>query len=692
MSHAAEIKELEYVIPILDTLYEQGDDCVHPITGKIVTDPEYDAMRARLAFLSPKSPVLKDVTASQVVSAVRKVTHRPPMTSIHKAIGTLDDRKKELERWKRDVLKELHYTTPIEKWACQAYKLDGTACALYYEKGKLVAAGLRPRDGVAGEDVTENIKFVSGVKVQLPEPITCTIRGEIICKLSDFEAVKKDWQNPKYDLDTEPKNPRNYATGSIRQFKNPAITKERRLSFIGYAIYGDDIKVKDEVKLAKWVNVELGIPYVRTTPFGYTDDSLKREWTLKDFEDNVPELDYQVDGVIISVRNIDDREQMGHHGGAVTNPPKGRLAWKFEEEHADVPLTNDPWAIWNTGRTGAIVPVLQFDGVQLAGTTVTQCTGHNLGYLLRNKIGKGTIVRIIKSGNIIPKIIGVISGHTTPDYPKHCPVCGQETEVVEGDDADMKELMCLNVSCGARAVSTIVHYLSTLGVKGLSDSTIQKLYNAGFVKNPADLYELTEEKLLKADFSDRQAALTIARIHMVDKAEQYDDLPLARLMKQAVSQKKVVPIQTLFAALGIEGAGKTAGRELASAFGSFQAIAQGTEDQFAKVDGIGRKTAGVIADFFKHNMLLVGRLLRHVEPELPKVGKLTGTTFCFTGGFPEGKSYWEKKVEEQGGKIASSVSKKVNFVVVGSDAGSKEKKADELGVKKLSLDDLKKML
>lgn len=658
MSHAAEIKELEYVIPILDTFCEQGDDCIHPITGKIVPDSEYDAMRARLAFLAPQSSVLKDVTASTLTSTTRKVTHKPPMTSIHKAIGTLDDRKKELERFKRDVIKELKYKTPIEKWACQAYKLDGVACALYYEKGKLVAAGLRPKGGVAGEDVTENIKFVNGVKTQLPEPITGTIRGEIICKLSDFEIVLKDWQNPKYDLDKEPSNPRNYATGSIRQFKNPTITRQRRLSFMAYAIYSDDVTEKDEVKVAKWCGQTLGIPYVRTTPFGYIDKDNK-EWSLKAFEDNVPALDYQVDGVVISVRNTDDREQMGHHGDNPINPPKGRLAWKFEEEHADVPLTKNPWAIWNTGRTGGIVPVLQFDGVQLAGTMVTQCTGHNLGYLLRNKIGKGTIIRIIKSGNIIPKVIGVISGHTTPDYPKQCPVCGQQTEVVEGDDPTMKELMCLNVSCGARAVNTVVHYLSTLGVKGLAESTVQTLYNAGYVKDPADLYELTADKLAKVGFSERQTALTIGRINMVDQAEKYDDDDLEKLTKQALKSKKVVPIQTLFAALGIEGAGRTAGRALASEFGSFDAIAAAKADQLVKVDGIGSKTAGVIADFFKHNKNLVARLLEYIEPELPKTGKLTGKTFCLTGGFPDGKTTIERKIEDAGGRTSGSVSKKV---------------------------------
>ena len=690
MSHASEITELEYVIPILDTLYEQGDDCVHPVTGNIVTDPEYDAMRARLAFLNPKSTILKDVTASTVSTLVKKVTHRPPMTSIHKAIGPIDKRKQQLSDWQRDVVKELGYKKSVEDWACQAYKLDGVALALYYEKGKLISAGLRPRDGVTGEDVTESAKFVEGIPTQLKVPITGTIRGEVICKISVFDKIVADWQNAKYDLGSVPKNPRNYAAGSIRQFKNPSITKERQLSFIAYVIISDDVKERDEIKLAKWCNKELGIPYVRTTQFGNTDRDGK-EWNLKAFEDNVPNLDYEVDGVVISVRNIDDREQMGNHGGSVTNPPKGRLAWKFEEEHADVVLNKD--AIWQTGRTGAIIPVLQFDGVQLDGTTVSQCTGHNLGYLQRNKIGKGTTIRIIKSGKIIPKVIGVISGHATPDYPKHCPTCGHATiRSLGSSDPEMIELMCLNVSCEARAVNTITHYLSTLGVKGVAESGVQKMYNAKLVNNIADLYELNSDQLEKIGMGDRNSRLAIARIHMIDQAEKIDDKELDDAIGKAIDTKKLVQLWQFFAALGIEGAGKTAGKALVNHFGDFDAIRKASVKDLSEVDGIGEKSAQVIADFFVHNDDLVDRLLKHIKLELPKTGKLSGQTFCLTGGFPSGKSSIEKRIENEGGKTSSSVSKKVSYVVVGSDAGSKERKADDLGIKKITLDELEKML
>jgi DNA ligase (NAD+) len=312
--------------------------------------------------------------------------------------------------------------------------------------------------------------------------------------------------------------------------------------------------------------------------------------------------------------------------------------------------------------------------------------------LQRSKVGVGTIVRIIKSGKIIPKIIGVISKHTTPDYPKHCPACNHATTVVKGGGDDMVELMCLNVSCGARAVNTIAHYLSTLGVKGVAESTIQKLYNAKLAKNPADLYDLTSDQLKKLDFGDRNSRLAIARIHMIDQAEKIDDNDLDAAIDKAVKAKKKVQAWQFFASLGIEGSGKTAGKALINHFGSFDAIRKASVKDLSEVDGIGEKSAEVINLFFEENSGLLDRLLKHVELELPKTGKLSQFTFCFTGGFDQGKSHWEKAVENLGGKVSSSVSKKVNYVVVGTDAGSKEQKADDLGIKKLTLDDLKKML
>ncbi len=677
MTKQKEIEELELVISTLDTLYEQGDDCIHPINGQKVSNSEYDAMRARLANLDPTNKILAQVTASQSPQAVKKVKHDPPMTSIKKAIGSLDDRNKELERWKRDIVSELHYQKTVDQWACQSYKLDGVALALYYQKGKLVAAGLRPRDGMEGEDVTENAKYVEGIHAILPLPITGTIRGEIICKKSVFEKVNAQLAAAGEKTFA---NERNYAAGSIRQFKDPTITKDRQLVFVAYSIISDDVTEKDEIERAKWSNKTLKVPYVQTRSFRYED--------LKKMEDNAKDLDYEVDGVVVSVRDIDDREQMGHHGGDATKSPKGRLAWKFEEESADPVVKAYEW---ETGRTGEIIPVLTFDPVKLAGTMVGRCTGHNLGFVQRNKIAVGSMIRVIKSGKIIPKVVSVISGTGDPNHPKQCPSCQHQTSVEKG--ADGVSLMCNNILCPARAVRTVCHYLKTLGVKGLAESTVQKLYDAQLVANPADLYDLDVDQLVKLNLGERNSRLAIARIHMIPNPEKMGkgNSDLDDQIKEYVKKKKPVALWQFFAALGIEGAGRSAGRALLNHFGSFDKIMNATAAELEAVPDIGSTTSRTIHDFFR-NTAIVNRLLQQIDLQMPKAGKLSKYTFCLTGTFPDGKTHWQKQVEDLGGKIATSVSKKVDYVVVGADAGSKADKADELQITKLSLDDLKKML
>jgi DNA ligase (NAD+) len=704
---ATEADELEYVIQVLDTLYEQGEDCIHPITAKVVTDPEYDALRARLKSLKPDSAVFKKITASTVSTVAPKIKHKPPMTSIKKAIGTLAERTAELEKWRQNVVDELGYKEPMSKWAVQAYKLDGVALALYYEKGKLVKAGLRPRAGEDGEDVTGNVIYVEGIQEKLPIAFTGSIRGEIICKKSTFEKINKELAAKGEKTYA---NPRNYAAGSIRQFKDPKITKERKLSFVAYVLISDDLKEQDEIERAKWCNKKLGIPYVRTTPFGSKGRDGK-EWSLKELEDNAPKLDYETDGVVLSVRNVEDREQMGTHGNSPTGEPKGRLAWKFEEEHADCVVKGIEW---NTGRTDKIVPVLTFDGVQLAGTTVSYCTGHNLGFLKRMRIDEGTVVRVIKSGKIIPKVIAVVGNPAkTVAYPKKCLSCGHLTEVVKGGtDAqgqDMEELVCRNDYCGQKAVANLCHYLSTLGVKGVADATVEKLHGAGLVRMPADFYRLQATQLDALGLGSRNSLLAIARIHMIASPDKLDNprprkgldslkgddkknLAVSDAIEEVARHKIKVPAQKLFAALGIDGAGKSAGRELIGHFGDMNKIRKASVQELADVEGVGDKTAEVIHEFFLENAAALDDLLKYVEPELPKVGKLTGKTFCFSGGFTEGKSHWETQVEELGGKCAGSVSTKVNYLVAGEGSGSKSQRAKELKVPIIDIDALKKML
>ena len=673
------LDHLEEIIEALDTMYEEGEDCIHPDTGEPVSDPEYDLLRKQLQALRPNSHIFKGVTASKLSSTAKKVKHSPPMTSIHKAIGTLEERKKALADWEATVVKELGYKGTAETWAVCGFKWDGVALALYYENGKLVQAGLRPRDGVSGEDVTENVKFIENIPTQLSVPLTCSIRGEVVCKKSVFNKL-----NPiisKKEGRALFANPRNYATGSIRQFKDPSITKERGLYFCAYIIISDDpmiAKMTDEVVKAKYCAQVLKIPYVQIRPFRYD--------SLEVMEKLAPTLDYEVDGIVISVRNLEDREQMGTHGDSPSGNPKGRLAWKFAEERAQ-PVVKSIES--HTGRTRRIVPVCIFDEVHLAGTKVEHATGHNVGYMLRNEITIGTTILVEKAGKIIPKVVGVVAGKGKWNYPKQCPACGHATELIQNKDA--ADLLCTNLFCSAAAVNTLTHYLSTFGVKGVAESTVQTLYDAGLVAKPPDFYRLLPEQLAKIGLGDRNSVLAVARIHMIDGLDRDTDV-LQKEITKAMRTKKQIPLHQLFACFGIEGAGKTTGRVLASHFRSFNKIADASVPELTSIENIGATTAEAINRFFRDNNAMIGDLLEYVEPLLPKEGKLTNKTFCFTGGFPEGKRFYEDAVSNLGGNVVSSVGKKVDFVVIGVDAGSKATKAAELNIKTLTLDDLKKML
>lgn len=681
-----EADSLERVKEVLDTLYDAGADCVHPDDGHIVSDTEYDLLVKRLRDIRPDSAALKGTSSSVFVITAPKVKHNPPLTSLEKCIGPLAQRAVELEEWRVKCVQELGMTIPTLHSFVKAYKLDGVACALYYEKGKLVAAGLRPRNGIDGENITANVRFVTGVPETLPLPLTCSIRGELYCPKSVFGRKNRELEEAGEKTFA---NPRNYTTGSIRQYKDPTVTKEREIHFRAYSIWGlDKAPYRTEIERAKWCNQVLRVPFVRVMPLAADQHEAVAE--LQEMEDKVPDLDYEVDGVVVSVNLLDDQEQMGQHGNSVTGNPRGKVAWKFAEEVGKATVR----AIFlGVGRTGDLTPVLEFvSPVQLAGTSVYRCTGHNLGFLRANKIGIGTVIEVVKSGKIIPKVHRVLAGQTTWLPPGQCPSCKGKLMVRAGTEPGKEALHCPNDFCGERAVARLMNYLTVFGVKGLGNSIVTKLHENKLVQTPADFYRLTPHQLLGL-VGDRNSYLAVARIHMVESPEKIKDqgkLEVAILTARA--HKKKVPLHQFIQALGVPGLGKGGSQALESHFKSLDGILAASVADLAGVEDMGEKTATGVREYLDGAQNVVRDLLGYVEPVLPKTGKLTGQTFVFTGGFPEGKDHWEKAVQADGAKVSGSVSKKTTFVVVGTDAGSKEQKAKDLGITRLTLDDLKKML
>ena len=691
--------ELERVIAHLDTAYEQGHDCKHPDTKIIVSDGEYDALRRELASLRPKSKLFETATASELVSTTRKIVHDPPLTSIDKASHEdIEVQEEQLFKWINDSIENIggnpsgkmltakgkqYKDEPVSYPAAmfyEAWKLDGVAVALYYVDGKLDRAGLRPRDGINGEAVTEQIQYVSGVPLKLKKKVTCSIRGELICKLSDFEVVQKTLGDAGEKLRA---NPRNHTAGGIRQFKSPEKTKLMRLSFIAYTIEGlANPPYKTEIERAKFCNDNLGVPYIETKPFKFED--------LQKYEDRISKLDFEVDGVIVGVNNLEDHEQLGRRGDTVTGNPKGKIAWKFREEEA-TPTIQD--IEWQTGRTGKIVAVAIFEAVRLAGTNVSRATLHNAGFMERNQIGKGSVISVRKAGKIIPKVTGVIDGQTKPDFPDACPSCGAKTKLQEGGSADMLELVCTGDSCGAQNVSSLCHYLATIGVLGLGESRVRQLVEGGAVTGFADFYRMDLESAMETGLTHRQSMLAVAAIQMIPDPDKMDGDSLDKAIETAIKSKKQIPLWQLFASFGIGSAGKSAGKALASHFGSMKKIRAATIEELEAVDDIGAITAEAITSWLSDNSKQIDDLLNFVEPVAPKSGgSLDGVNFCFSGGFPEGKKHWEGLVESKGGKCSSSVSKKTIYLVAGSGSGSKSEKAKKLKVPIIDTVKLEKLL
>lgn len=677
-----DIDELETLVIHLSALYDVGEPTVD-FDGEDVSDPHYDELVSALKVARPTSKAFDGISPSAAVSTVADegdllVTHKPPMTSIAKA--DTEKRQQIYDDWIARCCRELKYPKSHGMFA-QSFKLDGVAVRLYYEKGKLVRAGMRPRSGIKGTDVTANVKYVKGVPQTLPLPLTLAIGGEVICLKSDFKLVQAACIAAGEDVK---KNERNHAFGALRQLKDPKKTKSGMLTFMAYNITGfDDYKkyYETEVERAKWCN------QVLLDDANFIQVRLHDSDDLTKMEALAPGLDYRLDGIILKVNNLEDQEQLGHHGDDETNEPHGALAWKFTAEQAQATVKE---ISYEASRTGRITLVANFDGVPLAGTTVKRATCNNIGWAERMGIGVGTVIVFEKGGEIIPKIVKVASGKVDKlDYPKTCPSCGGQVTLKTSVD-DKKDLRCENGLCPAKHIKGMVHYLLKLECKGIGESTIEPLIRKGKIKEWADLYTLTVQDCVDCEFSARESLLALATIHKIKPSK--DDHKLTVTIMDVKTKKKVVPAWQFFAALGIPQCGESAGKALIEHYGSFDKILAATRDELLAVNGLGATSADNISKFITTFKPQIERVLEHVELELPKTGKLTGINFCLSGSFDLGKEYWEKRIQDLGGNCQSSVGRKTNYLVAGPGSASKSEKAKELGTKIIDVVELEKML
>lgn len=689
LSFASAEDEVFAVLSALDTLYEANEPCVNPVTGEDVPNHLYDLMRQAARHLFPRNPYWDNPTGSAATPGPT-FRLRHPMVSIEKAVGPT--REHEYVAWVARCRKAIGPGVRFSK----SYKIDGTGAALQYENGTLARGGLRPHNGYDAEDRTKNMLAVAGIPERLPLPLTCTIRGEIYVTKPDFAEVNR-W------LVSQGKKPfaneRSYSTGSLRH-DDPGVTASRRLRFLAHSIVGLDwhrLYATDAAR-AVWCSKTLGVPHVRVTP--HEPLALDELYAM---EKGVPDNDKLIDGIIVMVDDLDAQEQMGTHGNTDTGAPRAKLAWKLPDEEKVGTVSE---IVRQTGRTGAVTPVAVLrEPLSLEGTKVTRVTLHNLAFVHAHRITAGTSGKIAKAGKIIPKWVETVANPGDYASDAKCPACHQPTPVVPLKDKGLGHArgvryseVCTNRQCPAQVTNTLLHYLHVFGVKGLGDATVEALVEADLVKTPADFYRLTVPAVMSTGLSERQAVLALAGVFMIPAPSKETNQVLLPKLAAATRRKVPIPLWQLFAAFGVDGAGKTTGKLLAERFHDFDRIRAAGVDELLAIPNVGEATANSLLAFFANNKALIDDVLNYVEPTLPVVGPLTGYTFCLSS-IPD-KDRYESEIERRGGKVVSGVSKDMApapgqapkaFLVSGDPGVAKFAKARELGVAVIDLPALQEM-
>ncbi|MGC8856634.1 MAG: NAD-dependent DNA ligase LigA, partial [Anaerolineae bacterium] len=568
-------------------------------------------------------------------------------------------------------------------------KIDGLSVVLHYREGIFVQGATRG-DGEVGEDITQNLRTVKAIPLRIPVaaeasseisvPPYLVVRGEAFIPLKEFEELNRKLgeAGEKTYL-----NPRNTAAGSLRQL-DPALTASRPLTLLVYQIvYAEG----GNVPATQWETLE----YLRALGFPVTDvarrfDTLEEAIAYTEtWERRRDELPYEADGMVIKIDDLTLAAELGFVG----KDPRGAIAFKFPAREVTTTLKEIGVAV---GRTGVLTPYAVLEPVEIGGVIVERATLHNFDYIAEKDIRAGDRVLVKRAGEVIPYVIGPVvearTGAEKPfEPPTSCPACGQPVEHFEGEVA----WYCVNAACPAQLIRNVEHFVSrgAMDIVGMGIKIVEKLIEAGKVKDVADLYSLTREDILEAvTKKDR-------------KTEKQPPGKIADNLLAAIEASKSRPLARLIAALGIRGVGEVSAAELASHFGDLEALSKASVEDLQQIEGIGPNIAAGIVDWFARpaNQKVLKKLkAAGVWPKSQPAsnerssGTFAGLTFVITGTLPtwsrdEAKAF----IESHGGKVTDSVSKKTSYLVLGENPGSKFEKAKALGVKIISEDELKKM-
>ena len=639
-----------------------------------MSDADYDKLFRELQQIerehpelrTPDSPTLR--VGAAPISAFPKYTHDVPMLSLANAF---DD--EELREWEERLVRIAGDDIRREGYSAEL-KIDGTAVSLTYVDGVLVTGATRG-NGMIGEDVTPNIRTVRDVPLRLrgKVPSRVEVRGEIYYPFDLFEQMNEDLVKKGERVFA---NPRNAASGSLRLLDSK-VSASRPLRFFGYAITmrpGERLPVRLQTEVLDLLE-EWGVPVAPHRQHGPTLVEVM-DWAHKLEHEFRAGLNFAIDGGVVKINEIALQEELGTIGG---REPRWAIARKFAPDIGETRLRE---IRVNVGRTGALNPYAVLEPVEIGGTTVTYATLHNEDLIIRKDLRIGDRVQVKRAGEVIPQIIGPVPEQRSGSevrwrMPKKCPVCG--TPVVRDEGEAMH--FCPNAACPGRRLEAIRHFASkgAMDIRGLGDMRVEQLIDAGLVKDVADLYDITVDQLLKLEgFAKKSAEQLVA----------------------SIAASKAQPLSRVIFGLGIRHVGATAAELLAHEFLTMDALRTAPEKRLAAVHGIGDVIAKSVWDYFRDSTStrLVDRLgvrqLTFEEPEAVAAdGALRGQTVVITGILPTlSRQQATALIEQSGGRVTDSVSKKTTFVLAGDAPGSKIDKARTLGIEVIDEAELKRRL
>ena len=615
-----------------------------------VSDSEYDRLYRELVELEKAHPeqVLPDSpthrVGGKILDGFEKYSHQYPLYSLQDAFS-----REELDAFDARVRKELDDVTYI----CE-FKIDGLSISLTYEQGIFVAGATRG-DGSIGENITENLKRVKDIPLSLPEKLDITVRGECYMPRASFNQVNLARQE---NGEPEFANPRNAAAGTLRQLDTAVVAKRNLATFL-YQEASPSTRDSQEKVLEHLEQLGFVV-----NPRRLLAHSMDEVWDfIQEVGRERDQLPYDIDGVVIKVNDLAGQEQLGF----TVKAPKWAVAYKFPAEEKEAKLLSVDWTV---GRTGVVTPTANLTPVQLAGTTVSRATLHNVDYIAEKDIRKDDTVIVYKAGDIIPAVLRVIESKRMSeeklDIPTNCPSC--ESKLLHFEDE--VALRCINPRCPAQIKEGLIHFASrdAMNISGLGPSVVEKLFDAQLVKDVADIYRLTVEDFLLLEGIKEKSA---------------------QKLYQAIQASKENSAEKLLFGLGIRHVGSKASQLLLQNFHSVEALAQANPEEIATIESLGSVIAQSLQTYFatEGSKILLSEL-KELGVNLDYKGQivaadaaLSGLTVVLTGKLERlTRSEAKSKLENLGAKVTGSVSKKTDLVVAGADAGSKLQKAQELGI------------